>query len=208
MATDIAFSSGGRRLFAQFKDSFPFLASGAGLGVSMTIVYFQWYKLPVNCSFGVSCNQTIHGEHSRFLGVPISIFGMVAFLVLAFFSSPRMRAVRMYGVGSFLTFAFALSSWSLVAYGILVLKSLCNLCVATSICFTLVLLTSPISGPKSGTHPSNRQSLLISTIFFLSIAIAVFGFTYNAFRFDTAHSELSPRALKNQIQAMLNCEGI
>ena len=132
-----------------------------GLSGFMIARYIYSHKVkqtPLICPMNFDCHSVVHSDYSKFLGVPVEIFGMiyyacisVTYLLLVIgpyilpsgFSSPLFFLLTPFlfvaSSGSFFAFLFSLY---LIYVQIFVLKKGCSWCILSALISALIFILS------------------------------------------------------------------
>lgn len=102
---------------------------------------------PLICPIKFDCQTVVHSDYSKFLGVPVEVFGMiyymfvfVSYTVLAFLGAV-LPQVYIVGLVLLSVFAFLFSVY-LILVQLLILRKFCSWCIVSAfICSMIFLLT-------------------------------------------------------------------
>jgi uncharacterized membrane protein len=102
---------------------------------------------PLICPIKFDCQTVVHSDYSKFLGVPVEIFGMIyyVFIFSSYFALAFLGSVLPQGYIIFLAlisvFAFLFSMY-LIFIQMFVLRKFCSWCLVSAfICSLIFLLT-------------------------------------------------------------------
>lgn len=114
----------------------------AGFFASGTLTLAHWFGAPLPCGTSRGCDVIAASPLAYVGGIPIALFGAVAFLVLAWLAAPCVDPLaRMNWVlGYILSGAVTLISVFLTIFSRLSLQATCRWCVASALCFCLTCL--------------------------------------------------------------------
>ncbi len=111
---------------------------GVGLAAELTLVHVRVHTNPATrsfCTFSehVSCDRTAQSSYSLLAGVPLSLWGALAYTILLLMALWGLRSRRSFVVAPFALIASgcAVSSLILAYISGVMLRNLCILCVAT-----------------------------------------------------------------------------
>lgn len=107
--------------------------------------YVSWYighkkqrKEKLVCIIGEDCDKVVHSRYSKFLGVPLEIFGMLYYAVVAFLSILLLMGIGsigaltviciLIGIGA-LAVLFSIALIYIQAY---IIKEWCEYCLASA----------------------------------------------------------------------------
>ena len=103
---------------------------------------------PLVCPIGFDCNAVVHSDYSRFLGMPVEIFGMIYYALISalylylLFIPGNLPAILPGSLVIVSFFAFAFSMY-LIAVQIFILKKGCSWCIVSAfICLLIFILTT------------------------------------------------------------------
>jgi len=122
----------------------------ACLGV-LDATYLLIYKLTNNnamCLGNGGCHDVNFSSYSEIGGIPVSVFGMAAFLAIAgiLLSEPRLKIAR--ENGPLAIFGISLAGVAFTAYltwlEIYVIHAICPFCVASAVIIALILILAII----------------------------------------------------------------
>ncbi len=122
----------------------------ACLGV-LDATYLLVYKLtnnPSMCLGSGGCHNVNFSSYSEISGIPVSVFGMIAYLVIAgiLLMEPRFKIAQ--ENGSLAIFGISLAGVAFTAYltwlEIYVIHAICPFCVASAIIISLILILAII----------------------------------------------------------------
>lgn len=123
------------------------ISSLIGLIVSGYLTYVKLFNQPIYCTPGLGDCQTVNSSQwSELWGIPIALFGMISYLaiLLLVFISPRIPFLKMYnkffvfGIG---TFGFLYSLY-LTYLELFIIKTICQWCLVSAICMTIIFIFS------------------------------------------------------------------
>ncbi len=130
----------------------------ACLGV-LDATYLLVYKLTNNnamCLGNGGCHNVNFSPYSEIGGIPVSVFGMVAFLVIAgiLLLEPRFKIAK--ENGSLAIFGISLAGVAFTAYltwlEIYVIHAICPFCVASAVIISLIFILAIIRLFKQPAH--------------------------------------------------------
>jgi len=122
----------------------------ACLGV-LDDIYLLVYKLTNNsamCLGNGGCHDVNFSTYSEIGGIPLSVFGIITFLVIAgiLFLEPRLKIAK--ENGSLAIFGISLAGVAFTAYltwlEIYVIHAICPFCVATAVIIALIFILAII----------------------------------------------------------------
>jgi len=122
-------------------------------------IYLLVYKLTNNnamCLGNGGCHDVNFSPYAEIGGIPVSVFGMVAFLGIAciLLLEPRLKIVRKNG--SLAIFGISLAGVAFTAYltwlEIYVIHAICPFCVASAVIIALILILAVIRLIKQTAH--------------------------------------------------------
>ena len=130
------------------------IASLVGLLVSGYLTYVKLFHQPIYCTPGLGDCETVNSSQwSELWGVPIALLGMVSYLAILFliFVAPGISFLKKYndylvlGTG---TFGFLFSLY-LTYLELFVIKTICQWCIVSAICMTIIFIFSIFAIRKS-----------------------------------------------------------
>ena len=130
----------------------------ACLGV-LDATYLLVYKLTNNnvmCLGSGGCHDVNFSSYSEIGGIPVSVFGIVSFLIIAciLLMEKRLKIVEEYGPLSI--FGISLAGVAFTAYltwlEIYVIHAICPFCVASAVIITLIFILAAIRLVKQTAH--------------------------------------------------------
>jgi len=133
----------------------------ACLGV-LDATYLLIYKLTSNnamCLGNGGCHNVNFSSYSEIGGIPVSVFGILAFLVIAgiLLLEPRFKIAK--DNGSLAIFGISLTGVAFMAYltwlEINIIHSICPFCVASAVIITLIFILGLIRLIK---QPDSRRN--------------------------------------------------
>lgn len=118
-----------------------------GFWVAKHIYNHKKKNTPLVCMVGFDCHTVVHSDYSKFIGIPVEIFGMIyyAFISIAYLSfvfMPQVVPTALVGfIISISILAFIFSAY-LIAVQIFILKKGCSWCIVSAlICLFIFILT-------------------------------------------------------------------
>lgn len=129
----------------------------AVVGLLIT-AYLSWGavfgSLPAFCTDGSGCAVVQASRWSRFLGVPVAIWGFVTYLVLLFLAlsrgKPAPRWKRLFSVAA----AGLVISLYLTLSGLIALQSVCVWCLASQIVILAIFVLVLLERARAGARPA------------------------------------------------------
>jgi len=120
-----------------------------GLFVARYIRKHKIKNTPLICPINFDCHAVVHSDYSKFLGVPVEIFGMIyyvfisfSYLLLIFMPMPKIMSIDVVIVMIIVSLIAFLFSIYLIAVQIFILKKGCSWCIVSAfICFCIFALT-------------------------------------------------------------------
>lgn len=100
---------------------------------------------PLICPVGFDCHAVVHSDYSKFLGVPVEIFGLIYYFLIsvAYFSSIFFYELLPEAFTGFMVvislFAFIFSMY-LIAVQIFILKKGCSWCIVSALISTVIFI--------------------------------------------------------------------
>ncbi len=145
------------------KIAIPVLAL-LGTAISGYLTYIHYQALNSICLFGAKCDTVLTSQYSTMWGVPLSLFGLVMYIVLLALSLFSLRAKGDWEDRLALgTYAVALSGILFTVYlyylEIFVLHAFCSWCMVSSIVLASIFVLSVINlfsgrqAVKEKSHP-------------------------------------------------------
>src|SRR4051794_28812410 len=122
----------------QILSHLTWFLSLAGVFVATTLSYSHWAHLSLPCGMAKGgCDRIAQDPRSVVFGVPVAVFGLGAYLVLAVFAARRLLQgfhpeQLWFRVSAALSYAGALISICLVYLSIFVIRSTCLWCMASA----------------------------------------------------------------------------
>jgi uncharacterized membrane protein len=117
-----------------------------GLLVSLYLVYIKYNPASPFCVPGGGCDTVNSSRYSELAGIPVAIFGALAYLAIGALAllEPRLALAREWGpMAQFgLAFAGTLYSAYLTYIELAVIHAVCPYCVASAVFITLILIAS------------------------------------------------------------------
>ena len=130
----------------------------AMLGV-LDSIYLLVYKLTGNnqmCLGNGGCHDVNFSPYSEIGGIPVAVFGIAAFLVIAFILLLELRSEIVKEYGPLAIFGISLAGVAFTAYltwlEIYVIHAICPFCVAVAVIITLVFILAVIRLIKQTAH--------------------------------------------------------
>ena len=130
----------------------------AMLGV-LDSIYLLVYKLTGNnqmCLGNGGCHDVNFSPYSEIGGIPVAVFGIAAFLVIAFILLLELRLEVVKEYGPLAIFGISLAGVAFTAYltwlEIYVIHAICPFCVAVAVIITLVFILAVIRLIKQTAH--------------------------------------------------------
>ncbi len=105
-------------------------------------------QAPLVCPIKFDCNAVVHSDYSKFLGVPVEIFGMIYYALLTiaygcFIFLPGALPNALVGFMVIASMGAFLFSLYLICIQLFVLKKGCSWCfVSAFICILILILTT------------------------------------------------------------------
>jgi uncharacterized membrane protein len=120
-----------------------------GFMVARLIRKHKKENAPLVCPIGFDCHAVVHSDYSKFLGVPVEIFGMlyyaivsISYICLIFLPMPENLSIDLVIVLMFLSLIAFIFSMYLIAVQIFILKKGCSWCIVSAfICLLIFILT-------------------------------------------------------------------
>jgi uncharacterized membrane protein len=118
---------------------------------ALDAIYLLVYKLTnynAMCLGNGGCHDVNFSPYSEIGGIPVSVFGLVAFLVIAgiLMLEPRLKIVN--EIGALAIFGISLAGVAFTAYltwlEIYVIHAICPFCVASAVIIALILILAII----------------------------------------------------------------
>ena len=125
-----------------------------GLGIAGYLTYVHYEKLKVVCLSSGGCETVQSSVYAKLGGIPVPVLGLLGYLsILASFVLLRGDLARLTG------FAFALIGFLFSGYltyrELFTIKAICQWCVGSAICMTLLMIITAIRAvrgePAAGT---------------------------------------------------------
>lgn len=116
-----------------------------GFFVAMHIYKEKRADRPLICPIKFDCQSVVHSDYSKFLGVPVEVFGMIYYSlifilygVLAFlgFNLPQIITLSL-AIISLSAFLFSIY---LILVQVFILKKFCSWCIVSAIVSSLIFL--------------------------------------------------------------------
>jgi uncharacterized membrane protein len=123
------------------------IAAFIGLAVSGYLAYVKLFHQPIYCTPGLGDCVTVNSSQWSVLwGIPLAVFGMLSYLAvlfLVFFGQKiafltRYSRLIVFGIG---TFGFLYSLY-LTYLELFVLKAICQWCLVSALCMTVIFIAS------------------------------------------------------------------
>ncbi len=127
-----------------------FVLGLCGFMVARHIYKHKKVKKPLICPIGFDCNFVVHSDYSEFMHVPLEIFGMIYYALVAisylfFIFMPAVMSIVLVNFLLSMSFIAFLFSVYLIAVQIFVLKKGCSWCIVSAfICLSIFILTISI----------------------------------------------------------------
>lgn len=127
-----------------------FMLATCGFFVAKHIRNHKKKNTPLVCPINFDCNTVVHSDYSKFLGMPVEIFGMIYYAIVSlsylFFllvpSLPDAIRFDMVAVLIILSLVAFLFSIYLIGVQIFILKKGCSWCIVSAfICLLIFILT-------------------------------------------------------------------
>ncbi len=120
-----------------------------GLLTSGYLTYVKVFDTPIYCTPGLGdCSTVNSSSYSELWGIPIAIFGILSFLAifLFVFLGERLKLVNQYQVLVIFGISFFgfLYSLYLTYLEIFVIQAVCQWCVLSGLCMTIIFAASMI----------------------------------------------------------------
>ncbi len=125
-----------------------------GLIVSGYLTFVKLFHQPIYCTPGLGdCESVNASRWSELWGVPIALFGMLSYLavLILVLLGPKIRLIKTYnnhlvfGIG---TFGFLFSLY-LTYLELFVIKAICQWCLVSALCMTIIFIFSIFNLRKS-----------------------------------------------------------
>jgi uncharacterized membrane protein len=118
-----------------------------GMLTSGYLTYVKVFDTPIYCTPGLGdCTTVNSSSYSELLGIPIAIFGILSFLaiLLGVLLSERLKLVKQYQVLLIFGISFFgfLYSLYLTYLEIFVIHAICQWCVLSGLCMTIIFAAS------------------------------------------------------------------
>ena len=114
--------------------------AAAGLAISTVLTIAHAKKVPLPCGGGSGCERVAEDASSMFLGVPVSAFGIAAYVLLIAFALMRIKgvAVRACSIAGLIVAVTGTAvSASLTYYSITHIHATCMWCIGSALMMTL-----------------------------------------------------------------------
>lgn len=133
---------------------FPIAVAIAGFLLARYIYAKKKRKEKLVCLLDSDCDAVVHSQYSTFLGIPLEIYGMIYFALIALFFLSAIFIPNLYSpylqiiilIIAFISFLFSVY---LAFIQIILIREWCMWCLISTILTTLllvaVLITSPLS---------------------------------------------------------------
>lgn len=100
---------------------------------------------PLVCPIGFDCHAVVHSDYSKFLGVPVEIFGMIHYLIVSllyvtFIIVPEAMTPLVMSIVVMLSMIAFLFSLYLISIQLFVLKKGCFWCYISSLISILIFV--------------------------------------------------------------------
>jgi uncharacterized membrane protein len=123
------------------------ITSLIGLATAGYLLYVKVFNAPIYCTPGLGDCATVNSSRwSEIWGIPVAFFGFLSYLALLFlvFFGPKIALLKKYfgylifGIGLF-GFVFSLY---LTYIEVFVLKTICQWCLLSALCMTVIFIAS------------------------------------------------------------------
>ena len=126
-----------------------FVLGLCGFWVARHIYKHKKIGKPLVCPVGFDCNFVVHSEYSEFMHIPLEIFGMVYYLVIAvlylyFIFVPEALSSFFSSLLFFASLCAFLFSLYLVFIQIFIIKKGCSWCIVSALISALIFFLTMI----------------------------------------------------------------
>ncbi len=132
----------------------PIIVASAGFFLARYIYVKKKRKEKLVCLLDSDCDAVVHSQYSTFLGIPLEIFGMIYFALMALFFISAVFLPQLYSsylliLVPIVAFISCLFSLYLASIQILLIKEWCMWClistILTTLLFIVILIASPLN---------------------------------------------------------------
>ena len=124
-----------------------------GIGIASYLTWTHYTDTPILCTADHSCDTVNRSSYAYFpptWGIPVSVLGLVGYLILTGLTIARLRSVSLTGRSSsrldlalfIVTFGGVIFSAYLTAMEIWVINAICWWCVSSATIMTILFVTS------------------------------------------------------------------
>ncbi|MGH7909463.1 MAG: vitamin K epoxide reductase family protein [Thermodesulfobacteriota bacterium] len=149
--------------------------SALGIAVSLYLTYLYFSNAESTfCLAGSGCDTVRESPYSEILGISISLFGVIGYLLIFALSlisiSYRFRWILLYFI-SLAGFTFSLY---LTYIELFVIKAICDYCLASAFIITVILIMLLLTKPKLSPKISYAKLITLSGIIVVFVLFSSF----------------------------------
>jgi len=146
-----------------------------GIAVSLYLTYLYFSNSESTfCLKGSGCDTVRESPYSEILGLPVSLFGIIGYLLVFALSlisiTYRVRWVLLY----FLSLAGVTFSFYLIYIELFVIKAICDYCLASAFIITVILIMLLLTKPKLSPKISFAKLITLSGIIVVIVLFSSF----------------------------------
>ncbi|OGJ00667.1 hypothetical protein A3G98_00350 [Candidatus Nomurabacteria bacterium RIFCSPLOWO2_12_FULL_37_8] len=127
-----------------------FILGLCGFMVAKHIRNHKTKNTPLVCLVGFDCHNVVHSDYSKFLGIPVELFGMIyySFISIAYFflifmpSAVSLSLIFYLIVMSLVALLFSIY---LITIQIFILKKGCSWCIVSAIISSLIFVLAMLN---------------------------------------------------------------
>lgn len=154
-----------------------FILSVLGLFLSIYLSYTHFTNSETTfCLSGSGCDLINNSAFSKVFGIPIPIFGLIGYLIIAFISYRELNQKKLNYLYFLSLIGIAFSIY-LTYLELFIIKAICSYCVISALIIVGIFISVLLTKKVDVTTPKNAYTSLL-------IILLVFGFSY------FAHSDL------------------
>lgn len=126
-----------------------------GLGIATYLTYVHYKGIKVLCLASGSCETVQSSVYAKLAGVPVPVLGLVGYTaILASLLALRGELGRLAGFG--LALVGFLFSCYLTYREVFTIKAICQWCVGSAVCMTILVLLTGIRVLRDAGEPASR----------------------------------------------------
>lgn len=122
-----------------------------GLGIATYLTVVHYTGGPVACATGKTCSTVQHSVYAKLAGIPVPVLGLIGYLGILSTLAVRGDGGRIAGFGLALT-GFLFSAY-LTYREIFTIKAICEWCVGSAICMTVLTVLTAIRVMRADPPP-------------------------------------------------------